>query len=733
MNRLTIGVLTPYLYGDYCVTLLRSIHHAARSLGIALVIAAPLNASRYDERFAYDHIDGWITILDVAGDAFIEDQRSLNKPVIGIGIPDDRYPVVAPDNRKGFAEAVGHLIAHGHERIAFVGYLGQKDIVDRFHGYRDALQKHGLPYSGSYLIEAGKSDLIVADGREAARVFLERKLPCTAVACATDGNAIGFMEELQLHGCRIPDDIAVIGCDDSEPAETAVPGLTSLNQSVERMAEMAVRELHAEMTGRGTLPAGCLFADSKLTVRASCGCPGDSGRSRPAEAAGSGGERQLAVLEDINANLYQLIRGQKEIGKMMVRHGVETTRFLELMQTIYRFRSCLCLWAEEEPERVDVFYRQDFTGKEAAGLRVPPEAFPAGAFIGQSGSLDDVTILFQLHSPLRSWGAIALHGRLDDISLWYTFEMIVHSIELYVSALEREQLYREARRQENRYKEVAEQLEIVSRTTNDGIFVWDVEGRSVQWNNRLANLLQPGTEEPGPAGGLLEKLVPRDRRKMKRRLLHFTRHKRFQEEIRLGLTDGQRLWIYMAGECTYDEDGKIRKVIGSVKDITGRKTAEEQMAYMAYHDSLTGLYNRTKFYERFEHCLEEAARSNRRLAVLLLDLDRFKAVNDTYGHLVGDKLLQFVAGRIGTLMGERDVFARLGGDEFAILLPDIERSGQAEELIGRIRELFRTPFTDGAIRLYARMSIGAGLFPDDGLAREELLKKADERMYRAKE
>ena len=170
-----------------------------------------------------------------------------------------------------------------------------------------------------------------------------------------------------------------------------------------------------------------------------------------------------------------------------------------------------------------------------------------------------------------------------------------------------------------------------------------------------------------------------------------------------------------------------------VRDITERTYAEEQIKHLAYHDALTNLPNRLLFKDRLTVALSHAYREGSRLAVLFLDLDRFKVINDSLGHNIGDQLLQAVAARVQACVRESDTVARLGGDEFTVLLPRLQRSDDAAPVAEKIIEAIRHPFHIEGREFFTTTSIGISLFPEDGTDAEALIKNADTAMYQAKE
>jgi diguanylate cyclase (GGDEF)-like protein/PAS domain S-box-containing protein len=214
-------------------------------------------------------------------------------------------------------------------------------------------------------------------------------------------------------------------------------------------------------------------------------------------------------------------------------------------------------------------------------------------------------------------------------------------------------------------------------------------------------------------------------------------------EYRMVHTDGTVKWVMEQASPIDDEDGNPWLIQGVIFDITARKRAEEQVAYLAYHDKLTGLPNRVLFEELLDNAIARARRTDFGVGVLYLDLDDFKLVNDSLGHAAGDLLLKQLAARLELSTRDTDMVARQGGDEFLLLLADLERgpSGTpgtdqmmvvAESVASRVHEALVEPFDLQGTPFYASGSIGISLFPHDATDAESLLKNADHAMYQSK-
>jgi len=203
-------------------------------------------------------------------------------------------------------------------------------------------------------------------------------------------------------------------------------------------------------------------------------------------------------------------------------------------------------------------------------------------------------------------------------------------------------------------------------------------------------------------------------------------------ECRYLRADGAAIWCQIASSAIQDESGQVAHYVLQLIDITARKQAEDYLTQLAHYDLLTGIPNRSLFHQRLAQAISQARRHQSQLALLFVDLDGFKAVNDTMGHAAGDLLLQVVAERITQCVRADDMVARLAGDEFTILLPRI-RGTEAAERVARtiVRELARPVVAQERI-LHVTSSIGVALFPDAGHDVETLLAAADTAMYVAK-
>ncbi|MBI3149044.1 MAG: PAS domain S-box protein [Betaproteobacteria bacterium] len=268
------------------------------------------------------------------------------------------------------------------------------------------------------------------------------------------------------------------------------------------------------------------------------------------------------------------------------------------------------------------------------------------------------------------------------------------------------------------------------------VMEWDRDGRLIRWSSQAEHLL--GWSQEQALGATLrdwrlvyEQDAPQLQTALE--LLRSGAEHRATVLTRNYHRDGQLIWCEWYNSCLRDEKGKLISILTLAQDVSARIEAEARLQHLATHDALTGLPNRLLLTERLHQAIANARRSGERVAVLFIDLDGFKNVNDTLGHRMGDALLREVGQRLHLALRESDFLARLGGDEFMIVLELISEGEDAGTVAEKLLELMREPVRIDGHELQISASIGIALFPDDCDSPEALLKNADVAMYRAKE
>ena len=276
-------------------------------------------------------------------------------------------------------------------------------------------------------------------------------------------------------------------------------------------------------------------------------------------------------------------------------------------------------------------------------------------------------------------------------------------------------------------------LSLVVEQSPSIIIITDVNGNIEYVNPRFTQVTGYTAEEVIGQNPRILKSDKMTEKEYKRLWETITAGKEWRGEFCNKKKSGELYWESVFITPIVDQENTITHFIAIKEDITERRKVEETIQRMAYYDPVTGLPNRTLFNDRLTLAVAHAHRNKEMLAVLFLDLDRFKVVNDTLGHSVGDKLLRGVAGRLKTTVREGDTVARLGGDEFTLLLPKIKRVENMAKIAGKVLTSIKEPLKLDGHELHITTSIGIAVYPDDGSDAETLLKNADAAMYHAKE
>ena len=369
------------------------------------------------------------------------------------------------------------------------------------------------------------------------------------------------------------------------------------------------------------------------------------------------------------------------------------------------------------------YSREELIGSPAARLLAYPEDV---ALMEEKARLRLRQVADQCEVRMRRKDGMVIWVEIGGAPVVDSESNVVGSIGVYKDVTERRLAEEALRDSEARYRLMAENsTDMISRTSSRGIILYASDA-----SRRLLGY------EPSELVGhsFYDFIFPPDREEVGHltALIHESGPTTFA--YRVEKKDGSLVWFETTSRIIRDVvSGEIREVVGVSRDVTQRKTVEEHIEYQAYHDALTGLPNRRLFRDRLTVALAHARRLKHPLAVMFLDLDRFKVVNDTLGHSVGDEFLKAVAMRLQSTLREEDSVARMGGDEFTVLLADLKTSNDAAKIAQKVLDTVAQPLPIEGTELFLTTSIGIALFPSDGDTAEALLANADHAMYRAKD
>ncbi|WP_078551397.1 EAL domain-containing protein [Bacillus alkalicellulosilyticus] len=738
-----VSLLTPYLDGDYYGRIFFELLQEANSHNSTIITIQARASGKNPVPFNYPvstmETDGWLlmtnpqSVLPIAPE-LLEKIESTGKPVVTIGYTENSIKChsVIIDNCEATKEAILHLIRdHGHRKIAFVGNKEEHlDLIERFEGYLKALAECDIPYDESLVFHA--SDALRKGGYHAAEAMLASEMDFTAVFASTDLNALAVMEKLQEAGYKVPDNIAVIGFDDLDVASSSTPSLTTIRQPFDDLARSSFDVLRQLING-SVFDEPVIKIQTELITRESCGCHIQMS-TQPVDV-----QKQLI---ESNLNLDNILKRYDDF----VYSWASATReksfdFSNMFGQKGRW-GVLALWDKNEADQkktlvVSQAFSEDTDKIPPLGMHIPIEQFPPMEWIPKLRDNDFVRVQ-SIRNERGDWGFIAIVAPIDDLIFISAADITQVSFTVSAASLERDELF-------EKIESIAEQLEIVSRTTNDGIWDWDSNTDNIQWNVRSLDIFNAiGEELPTDSNSFLKLIHPKDAERVKEAFrANNDQSTVLKTECRICGRNGKKLWVYITGDSISNKSGSSVRIIGTVTNISEKKRAEEQIKYLAFHDGLTGLPNRQLLHERMRVQIEQAKNNNSKLGIFLIDLDRFKVINDTLGHQAGDVLIQQVARLlestvvsstfISNVSREKITVSRLGGDEFVILVTDIYDVDELQLLGNSIVQKFLEPFFIQNQEVFTTASIGLSVYPDNGLNIDELLRCADMAMYRAKE
>jgi diguanylate cyclase (GGDEF)-like protein len=770
----TIGVLSTSFGGPYFGGVMGGIARAVAAAHGRIVAIQTLDAGTFavdlavppdfGQRVAWDHVDGFVVILNAVEGDYLAEVTASGRPIVMIsdnlsGFPG---PLVLPDNRSGITEAVTHLVEHGHRRIGFAGYPVQKDISERYEAYQDTLRGHGISPDPDLFFNTGNNQ--ESGGVLAAQAMLTAGMPCTAVVTGNDLNAIGLVETLTAAGLDLPGDQAVIGFDDTEAAAFLVPTLSSVRQPLARIGGDAVDLLLRQLAGETVTP-GSYSVRTSLVARESCGCTQSMSlvpapRSAPRDVE-PGASPEPGIPSGAASGT-----GQPPEAPAVAARGPEDgpTCSGDLLDLLVRVLT-------PEFRVVDPARHREVLGGcvdiLADVVRAAIEAVPGPSTTHLRralGPLEELLIhperLVETLRYVRCFARrqVELAGAADRGETIRRVEDCLLEIGLVLAQAQTRALFR-------RSSDFFDTLSTQYSVSKDLLRSHRRDPRSLSW------LQQAGVREgclglwsTRTSGGVTHTALDlvgtfdRDRAEWYRAAQPVDVRAFPPTEV-IELADlSQDQMVYVAPLKLETGDWGMLAVVGPIEaDLrTGRETMnqwasllavaleheavveslreqEERLRHAALYDELTGLPNRAFFNERLRQAIRRTARrSDYQYAVLLLDLDGFKLVNDSLGHLAGDRLLVQVAERITTDLRSIDTAARFGGDEFAILLEEIRDPDSAVTIAERLQSSLRAPFEVGDQEVVLGASIGIALSTLGYQRTEHVIRDADVAMYWAK-
>ena len=308
--------------------------------------------------------------------------------------------------------------------------------------------------------------------------------------------------------------------------------------------------------------------------------------------------------------------------------------------------------------------------------------------------------------------------------------------ELLAAEEELREQYKELQKSEELLRKSEERYKLAIDGANDVIWEWDIEHNRLFVSDKWTSITGYEIDDNTNIKFILDNLInPDDKDAVIHDLKeYFTeRTPYYSSEFRIRTKAGEYRWIFNRGKVRRNNEGRPMIMSGSISDITERKKSQEMIRHLAYYDSLTNLPNRAFFMNKLNNALKESKEMNKKCAVIFIDLDDFKRINDTLGHSYGDELLKIIGSLLQLCTKDPECVARTGGDEFTVILNNISDANEVSCYCEKIVNLFKIPLVIWEKHIYSSASIAAAVFPDDGDDANSILKNADVAMHNAKE
>ncbi|HEX5332557.1 MAG TPA: EAL domain-containing protein [Cellulomonas sp.] len=634
----------------------------------------------------------------------------------GLDVPRDVAVVGFDDIEAG---AFGNpSLASVNQRFDVIGALAARLLMAQIHGEEPSADTHAPP---SHVVRRTSCGCRSLDDRtprgpgsvrDETSETLRRRLE-SALATATTEGSVGEAVATAVAAISTATE-RLLGAGHVHAADRLLDTITPLAALATRPGALLLVDSAVDgylRTVAERLP------DEARTTRAALAQVGT-------RASGALWHLQTTSSLDRVAGLEAALIEEYEIGRALLRHGTADPRRLDWLAGSHVRTAVLALWRGDGLVIEGVHDADGLLG-DLVGTVTTPETFPPLAVVESTNpSVREVVFVVAVRANDRDWGMLAV---VDTINTTSIREPLSHWAALLCAAFEQEDLAATLRTSEERYG-------LLARAMNEGLWDWDGTTGRFTLSERCVTLLgiDPAAVDPGEAW--TANVHPDDAARVRAQFARVVHGELAMVEVehryRPPLATEYR-WMLARAMPVHRDGTSSPKLLGSITDIDDRKQLEETLRHNALYDAATGLPNRRMFLSELTRSVERWVLQRTPFAVVFLDLDRFKVVNDSLGHQVGDLLLQEVAERLRDALRSHDTPARFGGDEFAVLLDDIGPD-DVPMVVRRIQDALARPVEIDGHALWVTASMGVASSAVDYASAEDVLRDADTAMYHAK-
>ncbi len=723
-KRKSIGLFVPYLGGFYLGSIIEEFRKQCYQKNYNLItIMTSSKPMEYELPLAINQIDAAYITVDTLSKKLVETLRDGCIPVVSAS--DEYFPldvdVVNCDQVKAAEEAFKHLYEQGHRRIGFVGMLSLSDFRIRHESYLNCCRKYNLEHSSEWTIDVFDSG--IAGGTQSAEIIASRTLDCTAYICGSDLLAIGLINSQKNRGINIPSQVAIVAIDNTRLGQLHSPSITSVDQGINEMVSEAIQQFESRWAAPQQKTQKKVVMPKLISRQSSC----------------SNLEHSDIPISDGIAHYMQ---DHNELG--MALGGLNYRWLADLSDMWGPFFDWMCVakWerrTKSESDKKDMKLRvHDVITSSLEHDDVPktdiyyePENFPT-MYTMESREPRLITLI-PISSSEHNHCVVAVFDTLRDSMDHAAYNMFNYYAVLMTIFQEKEAITEQKENSEKSARELAKYLEVITNSSSDGIWIWDLETNRVEWNSRSLEMLGYHCkidQENYKSMSFFERIHPSDVEKVRLELKKsLQKNCIFQQSFRMKKKGGSYIWVKISGDIIRSHSGDKKHLVGSINDITENVNYQNQIKYLAYHDVLTSIPNRRAITELINKKI--SLEYNNRFAICLIDLNRFKIVNDTFGHQCGDALIQHTAKCIQSILSPHDAIARFGGDEFILLLENLSFD-DVPKISNSIKIALEQPLLWNGKEILASASMGYAFYPKHGDSTNELIKRSDFAMYKAK-
>ncbi|WP_354625580.1 diguanylate cyclase [Psychromonas sp. MME2] len=728
-DRPTIGFFAPSVSGFYLSTLCSELRKQCALRRMDLVVILTNETTDFNMPLALDYIDAAYIAVDVLSSIYVEQLLARNIPVVSASEEYFSLAVesVISDQKASVQLAFDHLYDLGHRRIGFVGTLFITDFRLRYQALRECYAQKAMVFNENWLFDV--SDPGIVGGANASEKFIAQACDCSAIICGSDMMALGMVNALDKKSVNMPQQLAIVSIDNNPLGESCIPTLTSIDQNLPVMISRVIDRLQGRLSGLPFIKSAQLIAP-RIVIRESCG----------------GADEVLLPCANNENEQIQSASYMQDCSNLALAIGGRDYRWMTSLSKLWGpFFTCVCLgkWQSQfnssrDKERItlvdvidgdgDCTILDSYINSEIAIQKFPP--LPIATY-------DANEILYVTLIPITpegiKWGVMTIIDKLDVGMDQASYNMFFYYVSLISVFMQREALTECVRDRERNALNLAKRLEVIAHASNDGIWTWNLELNLMEWNDQLLEMLGFITEEEKLCYrnmSFFERIHSEDQEVTRFAITaHLQKSKPFKLEFRMRAKSGAYLWVTACGEAMREADGRTSRFVGVLTDITEQYHSKQHIEFLAYHDSLTELPNRAALMERVTSDIRQYPDAC--FAIMLMDLNRFKEINDTFGHAAGDAVLVYVAEAISFTLRKEDHASRFGGDEFVFKI-DANTGSEALLIAQRILDSFQGEFSYEGYEIPIAGSIGVSLYPQHATLPEELIDKADTAMYHAK-